>query len=73
MLPIFKDDPALIPHEGHIMQRIRDYRKLKQELNKNEGGLENFASGYKMFGFQRDDVNQQWTYTEWLPAAKQAF
>jgi len=55
------------------MQRINDYRNWKKELNQDEGGLLNFASGYKMFGFHRDDVNKKWTYTEWLPSAKQAF
>jgi len=73
MLPIFKDDPGLCPHEGHIMQRINAYRGWKEELVKNEGGIEKFAEGYKIFGFHRNEAEKKWTFTEWLPKAKQVF
>eukprot|EP00931_Biecheleriopsis_adriatica_P037103 TRINITY_DN2129_c0_g3_i1.p1 TRINITY_DN2129_c0_g3~~TRINITY_DN2129_c0_g3_i1.p1 ORF type:complete len:1462 (-),score=350.98 TRINITY_DN2129_c0_g3_i1:235-4620(-) len=73
MLPIFKDDPGLCPHEGHIMQRINAYRGWKEELKNNEGGIEKFAEGYKIFGFHRNEAEKKWTFTEWLPKAKSVF
>mmetsp|Transcript_66966 Transcript_66966/g.160397 ORF Transcript_66966/g.160397 Transcript_66966/m.160397 type:complete len:1446 (+) Transcript_66966:129-4466(+) len=73
MLGIFKDDPGLKAHEDSIMPRIRGYREWKTELKEKEGGLEAFATGYNIYGFHRDDVARKWTFTEWLPAAKQAF
>ncbi|CAE8637345.1 unnamed protein product [Polarella glacialis] len=73
MLPIFKDDPALCPNEGHIMKRIAAYRGWKKQLDENEGGLVKFSEGYKQFGFHRDDAAKKWTFTEWLPKAKQVF
>jgi len=73
MLPIFKLDAALRHHEEHIMNRIRGYRKWKEDLQESEGGLLHFAEGYRIFGFIRDDAAKKWTFTEWLPKAKQAF
>jgi 1,4-alpha-glucan branching enzyme len=73
MYGIFKEDPALKAHEGQIMQRIREYRGWKKSLEDNEGGLVNFATGYKQFGFHRDTEGKKWTFTEWLPKAKQVF
>lgn len=31
------------------------YRWWLGELEKNEGGIESFAEGYKIFGWNRDD------------------
>jgi len=70
---IFKDDSNLCAHEGHIMQRIRAYKDWKQQLDESEGGLLKFATGYEQFGFHRDASGKKWTFTEWLPAAKQVF
>ena len=33
----------------------RGYRWWLGELEKNEGGIEKFAEGYKIFGWNRDD------------------
>jgi len=73
MLPIFKDDPHLCSHESQIMHRINAFRGWKEQFRKNEGGVDQFAEGYKTFGFQRHESEQKWTFTEWLPAAREAF
>jgi len=67
-LPIFELDPKLYDVQGQIWDRVNGYRWWKEELAKNEGGIEKFAEGYKIFGFNR--VNGGYTYREWLPNAK---
>jgi len=73
MLGIFKDDPALRQYEGQIMERVWNYRNTKKFLDESEGGLLNFSTGYDQFGFHRDAEGKKWTFTEWLPNAKQVF
>mmetsp|Transcript_108130 Transcript_108130/g.271999 ORF Transcript_108130/g.271999 Transcript_108130/m.271999 type:complete len:2009 (+) Transcript_108130:103-6129(+) len=70
-LKIFEIDPSLQSVQGQIWDRVNGYKWWKEELEKNEGGLEKFAEGYKIFGFQRE--KNGFTYREWLPNAKQAF
>eukprot|EP00928_Gymnodinium_smaydae_P011094 TRINITY_DN1413_c0_g1_i9.p1 TRINITY_DN1413_c0_g1~~TRINITY_DN1413_c0_g1_i9.p1 ORF type:complete len:834 (+),score=183.51 TRINITY_DN1413_c0_g1_i9:63-2504(+) len=72
-LAVFQDDPHLLEHRGSIEQRVAAYNGWKQTLEENEGGLLKFAEGYRQFGFHRDEEGKKWTFTEWLPKAKQAF
>jgi len=69
-LKIFEIDPSLQGVQGQIWDRIHGYKWWKEELEK-EGGVEKFAEGYKLFGFNR--VDGGYTYREWLPNAKQVF
>ncbi|CAE7744976.1 SBE2.2 [Symbiodinium pilosum] len=73
MLGIFKDDPELRAHESQIMRRVNAFRGWKEQFRKAEGGIEAFAEGYKVFGFQRHEAEKKWIFTEWLPAAKRVF
>eukprot|EP00929_Paragymnodinium_shiwhaense_P058142 TRINITY_DN2911_c0_g1_i2.p1 TRINITY_DN2911_c0_g1~~TRINITY_DN2911_c0_g1_i2.p1 ORF type:complete len:816 (-),score=181.57 TRINITY_DN2911_c0_g1_i2:519-2966(-) len=70
-LGIFDIDPSLKDVQGQIWDRVNGYRHFKEELAKNEGGIEKFSEGYKIFGFTRSAGG--WTYREWLPEVKQVF
>eukprot|EP00446_Apocalathium_sp_SHHI-4_P038691 CAMPEP_0177305258 /NCGR_PEP_ID=MMETSP0368-20130122/7081_1 /TAXON_ID=447022 ORGANISM="Scrippsiella hangoei-like, Strain SHHI-4" /NCGR_SAMPLE_ID=MMETSP0368 /ASSEMBLY_ACC=CAM_ASM_000363 /LENGTH=818 /DNA_ID=CAMNT_0018763881 /DNA_START=42 /DNA_END=2496 /DNA_ORIENTATION=+ len=74
-LKIFELDPSLESVSGQIFDRINGYKWWKEELVKQEGGIEQFAEGYKTFGFNRgekDNVKGAF-FREWLPNAKQVF
>ncbi|CAE7807009.1 SBE2.2 [Symbiodinium sp. CCMP2592] len=73
MLGIFKDDPELRVHESQIMHRVNAFRGWKEQFRKTEGGIESFAEGYKIFGFQRHEAEKKWSFNEWLPAARKVF
>ncbi|CAE8610854.1 unnamed protein product [Polarella glacialis] len=70
-LKIFEIDPMLEGVQGQIWDRVNGYEWWKEELAKNEGGLEKFADGHKIYGWNREDGG--WIYREWLPNAKQVF
>jgi len=72
-LKIFEIDPTLQGVQGQIWDRVNGYKWWKGELEKNEGGFDKFAEGYKIFGFNRNDENNGYVYREWLPNAKQVF
>lgn len=38
-----------------VFRRLQGYRWWLGELEKNEGGIEKFAEGYKIFGWNRDN------------------
>ncbi|CAK9035203.1 unnamed protein product [Durusdinium trenchii] len=54
-------------------QESDGYKWWLSELEKTEGGIEAFAEGYKIFGFNRDEEKGGYVYREWLPNAKQVF
>lgn len=70
-LKIFEIDSTLRGCEGQIWDRVNGYRWWKNELQEKEGGMDQFAEGYKIFGFNR--VEGGFVYREWLPNAKQVF
>jgi len=72
-LKIFEIDRSLESCQGQIWDRVNGYRWWLGELEKNEGGVEKFAEGYKIFGWNRDDEKGGYVYREWLPNAKQVF
>ena len=67
-LGIFDLDGKLRDVQGQIWDRVNGYKWWKGELTKNEGSVEKFAEGYKIFGFNK--VEGGYTYREWLPNAK---
>mmetsp|Transcript_13633 Transcript_13633/g.30989 ORF Transcript_13633/g.30989 Transcript_13633/m.30989 type:complete len:1989 (-) Transcript_13633:86-6052(-) len=72
-LKVFEIDPTLQGVQGQIWDRVNGYKWWKTELEKNEGGFDKFAEGYKIFGFNRTEDNNGYIYREWLPNAKQVF
>lgn len=67
---ILSTDPGLAPFKDHFEYRVRKYVERKKLLEKHEGSLEEFATGYFKFGFNRE--GDCIVYKEWAPAAQEA-
>ncbi|KAE9455753.1 hypothetical protein C3L33_12343, partial [Rhododendron williamsianum] len=67
---IYEIDPLLRSHRDHLDYRYSHYRKMRDSIDKYEGGLEMFSRGYEKFGFNRSATGV--TYREWAPGAKSA-
>ncbi|KAG6596555.1 1,4-alpha-glucan-branching enzyme 1, chloroplastic/amyloplastic, partial [Cucurbita argyrosperma subsp. sororia] len=67
---IYEIDPYLLAHKGHLDYRYEQYRRLREAIDQNEGGLEVFSRGYEKFGFTRSATGI--TYREWAPGATSA-
>ncbi|KAG2262463.1 hypothetical protein Bca52824_069542 [Brassica carinata] len=67
---IYEIDPMLRSYKDHLDYRYKQYRRLREEIDKYEGGLEAFSRGYEKLGFLRSDAGI--TYREWAPGAKSA-
>ena len=48
---LLERDPCMRQHEQEVRKRYGDYQECLQKM-REEGGLERFAMGYKMFGPQ---------------------
>ena len=68
---IFKRDPALLPYENDIIQRMKNYHRKKTELVGEDGSLCDFANGHEYFGFHKTENG--WFYREWAPAAEEVY
>ena len=51
-----------------FLYRYKCFLGLKNEIEKNEGGLEKFSRGYERFGINR--THEGLVYREWAPAAR---
>ncbi|XP_064121951.1 1,4-alpha-glucan-branching enzyme-like [Macrobrachium nipponense] len=75
-VPDIKDllerDTYLKPYEQEIRRRYGCYKQLKDKIEKAEGGLLKFATGYKNFGFHVNPDNSI-TWMEWAPLAQALF
>ncbi|KAJ7524247.1 hypothetical protein O6H91_18G083400 [Diphasiastrum complanatum] len=69
-LKVIEIDPTLTSHEDHLVSRYNLFLQRMQEIEEYEGGLANFALGYKKFGFNREDGCI--IYREWAPFAQAA-
>ncbi|XP_078433925.1 starch branching enzyme 2.1 isoform X1 [Wolffia australiana] len=67
---IYEIDPMLADHRTHLDYRYSHYRRIREEINTHEGGLDAFSRGYEKFGFVRSEGGI--TYREWAPGAKWA-
>ncbi|XP_028784874.1 1,4-alpha-glucan-branching enzyme 1, chloroplastic/amyloplastic isoform X1 [Neltuma alba] len=67
---IYEIDPSLLGYRGHLDFRYGQYKRLREEIEKHEGGLEAFSRGYEKLGFTRSATGI--TYREWAPGAKSA-
>jgi len=65
---VIRDDPWLEPYSDAIRGRFSHYQYLKHEITQKEGGLLQFALGYKRFGLNRVPGGIQ--YREWAPGAR---
>ncbi|KAI6697888.1 hypothetical protein NL676_018007 [Syzygium grande] len=67
---IYEIDSLLLGYREHLDYRFGQYSRMREAIDKYEGGLEAFSRGYEKFGFTRsaDGI----TYREWAPGAKWA-
>jgi len=67
-----KFDPSLWSHGDHFKYRWHIFRSIRDAIDQNEGGLENFTQGYKKYGLNRGEHEGKkgiW-YKEWAPGAQ---
>ncbi|KAL7247873.1 hypothetical protein ACSBR2_002724 [Camellia fascicularis] len=67
---IYEIDPLLTSHREHLDFQYAHYKRMREEIDKCEGGLEVFSRGYEKFGFTRSATGI--TYREWAPGAMSA-
>ncbi|KAK8705191.1 hypothetical protein V6N13_048797 [Hibiscus sabdariffa] len=67
---IYEIDPTLSGFRQHLDYRYAQYKRMREEIDKYEGGLEVFSRGYEKFGFTSSETGI--TYREWAPGAKSA-
>ncbi|CAA6660717.1 unnamed protein product [Spirodela intermedia] len=65
---IYEIDPMLEGHRAHLDYRYSQYKKIREQIDAYEGGLDAFSRGYEKFGFVRCETGI--TYREWAPGAK---
>ena len=70
---IIQDDPWLNPYENEIRKRFENFQNFKIWIEKDYGGLKNYASFHHYLGFHYDGNKKGWYYREWAPAAQQIF
>ncbi|MDD3263698.1 MAG: alpha-amylase family glycosyl hydrolase [Candidatus Nanoarchaeia archaeon] len=71
-IKLIEDDKFLLDYKDKIINRINNYKSLKEKLIGNQGfKLSDFANGYKFFGFNIED--EFIVYREWAPNALQLF
>ncbi|CAI0469252.1 unnamed protein product [Linum tenue] len=67
---IYDIDPILSSFRQHLDYRYSQYKRMRADIDKFEGGLEKFSRGYEKFGFIRSETGI--TYREWAPGATRA-
>lgn len=65
---IVKLDPWLEPFQGSIKHRFAQYKQLKEQIVKSEGGYDKFSRGFEERGFVVD-ARVGVVYREWAPGA----
>lgn len=69
---LFTLDPNLKPYEKHLLLRYSAYEEKKQEIEKREKSLLDFAQSYKTYGIHINPDNSV-SCLEWAPGAFQMF
>ncbi|XP_072080966.1 1,4-alpha-glucan-branching enzyme 1, chloroplastic/amyloplastic-like [Arachis hypogaea] len=67
---IYEIDPLLLTHRDHLDFCFGRYLRLREDIDKHEGGLDPFSRGHENFGFRQSITGI--TYREWAPGAKSA-
>ncbi|XP_020997452.2 1,4-alpha-glucan-branching enzyme 1, chloroplastic/amyloplastic-like [Arachis duranensis] len=65
---IYEIDPLLLTHHDHLDFRFGRYLRLREDIDKHEGGLDPFSRCHENFGFRQSVTGI--TYREWAPKAK---
>lgn len=64
---LIASDPWLKDFAWNIDRRAAIAQSWLETLERQEGGIENFAKGYEYFGFQVDEHTNEIVYREWAP------
>ncbi|XP_039057127.1 1,4-alpha-glucan-branching enzyme 1, chloroplastic/amyloplastic-like [Hibiscus syriacus] len=67
---VYEIDPLLLGFRDHIDYRYAQYKRMREDIDKYEGGLEVFSRGYEKLGFICSETGI--TYREWAPGARSA-
>ncbi|KAJ0041068.1 hypothetical protein Pint_27492 [Pistacia integerrima] len=67
---IYEIDPTLTGFCQHLDYRYGQCKKMREDIDRYEGGLELFSHGYEKLGFTHSATGI--TYREWAPGAKLA-
>lgn len=68
----FKWDNTLWAKQDHFRYRWNTFKGIRHAIDQNEGGMEKFSQGWKIYGFNRgmhEGKKGIW-YREWAPNAK---
>ncbi|KAL4439336.1 hypothetical protein ABPG74_016999 [Tetrahymena malaccensis] len=68
---VFKDDAYLNDYKEHFRVRNDAFRQQLTHILRAENSLEDFAKGYKRYGFNQEGDNL--VYREWAPSAKEIY
>ena len=71
ILPLIADDPWLEPYQEDIEARLERFKEKRNQLVRESGSLEAFASAYTYYGLNYDGEKEGWWFREWAPAAQQ--
>ncbi|KAL6521134.1 hypothetical protein OROGR_017703 [Orobanche gracilis] len=66
---IYEIDPLLSNYREHLDYRYGQYKKLREAIDKYEGGLEKFSRGYEKLGFNRRWATLIGDFNNWNPNA----
>ncbi|KAL6574956.1 hypothetical protein OROMI_012241 [Orobanche minor] len=66
---IYEIDPLLSNYREHLDYRYGQYKKLREAIDKYEGGLEMFSRGYEKLGFNRSWATLIGDFNNWNPNA----
>ncbi|XLR02640.1 hypothetical protein S83_068838 [Arachis hypogaea] len=64
---IYEIDPLFLTHCDHLDFRFGRYLRLREDIDKHEGGLDPFSRGHENLA-----LGKGITYREWAPEAKSA-
>ncbi|WIA23688.1 hypothetical protein OEZ85_000382 [Tetradesmus obliquus] len=67
-----KWDDTLWSHADHFRYRWNILKNIRNAIDQNEGGMQKFSQGWKIYGFNRGENNGRtgiW-FREWAPGAK---
>jgi 1,4-alpha-glucan branching enzyme len=68
---VIANDPWLEPFQHDLRYRYAQYLAKKKAIDANEGGMENFSRGYRLFGFNL--IDDGIVYREWAPNAAEVY
>ena len=60
-------DPYLTPYTEKIISRMEHLKIIEEQIKKEAGGLDKFASGHEYYGLHFR--NNEWIFREWAPNA----